>query len=168
MTTVGHTLIGLTVATLVLPRSLPNRKRVVFALWAILFASLPDLPLPGWGHNNYMVSHSLFVTSGLSLLLMLATTMPSLPWRLNVTVVLSWVVAWHSHPVMDSMYSHGRGIAIFWPVSDAHLVLTVPWLDTLHLPARSAHNLRVFAIEALCFGTVLLLSVVLRRSLHRA
>jgi hypothetical protein len=69
--------------------------------------------------------------------------------------------------VLDSMYAHGRGIAVFWPFSDAHLALPVPWFETLNIPVRSAHNLRVFAIEAMVYGVTLLSCVGLRWALSR-
>ena len=77
--------------------------------------------------------------------------------------MVAWSIAWLSHLPLDSMYAHGQGIAIFWPFSDAHLAMPVSWFETLNLPARSEHNLRVFRIELLVFGTALLSCAGLRR-----
>jgi hypothetical protein len=77
-------------------------------------------------------------------------------------VITAWSIAWLSHLPLDSMYSHGMGIAIFWPFSDAHLAMPVPWFETVSLPAQSGHNLRVFAIEAIVFGAALIFCLAMR------
>jgi len=57
--------------------------------------------------------------------------------------------------VLDGLYNHGQGIGIFWPISDAHLVLPVPWFETLTWPPFTEHNRRVFLIELAVYGAVL-------------
>lgn len=133
----------------------------------ILFANLPDFPFPGWGHSNYHVSHSLFVTLLLSSLLGLLLLWPKIREQLRGKVLLAWSLAWLSHMPLDSLYNHGRGIAIFWPFSDAHLAMPVAWFSTITWPPRSEHNLRVFATEAVFYGLILITCIALRHTLRR-
>ena len=77
-------------------------------------------------------------------------------------MIIACTAAWLSHMVLDSMYAHGRGIAIFWPFSDVHFTMAVPWFETLFLLTTSEHNLRVFAIEAMVYGATLVSCVGLR------
>jgi membrane-bound metal-dependent hydrolase YbcI (DUF457 family) len=163
VTTVGHSLTGLSIATLVLPRGRSIAWYLIVGQFCIFFANLPDFPLPGWGHGNYHVSHSLFVT--LFLIGVLALPLRWLPRRKHPaeSVLAAWSLAWLSHLVLDSMYAHGRGIGIFWPLSEAHLALPVPWFQTVSLPPFTGHNLRVFAIEALAYGGLLATCIVARR-----
>jgi membrane-bound metal-dependent hydrolase YbcI (DUF457 family) len=167
VTTVGHTLAGLSIAVLTLPRKQMYRWYVLTGLCFVFFANVPDLPLPGWGHNLYYVSHSVFVTLLLAILLALLLLWPTFRVVVAGRVVAAWSAAWLSHMVLDSMYAHGRGIAIFWPFSGAHLAMPVPWFETLNMPVRSAHNLRVFAIEAMVYGLIFVLCVGLRRTWSR-
>ena len=62
MTTVGHSLAGLSIAVLTLPKGRSLLWYLLVGHLFILFANLPDFPLPGWGHASYQVSHSIFVT----------------------------------------------------------------------------------------------------------
>lgn len=167
MTTIGHSLTGLSLAALTLPRGLSRRRYLLLAAAYVFFANLPDYPLPGWGHAAYNVSHSVFVTLALAAVIAPLTTWRRLPGHVTPGIAAGWTAAWLSHMVLDSMYSHGNGIGIFWPFSDAHLVLTVPWFDTVSLPARSPHNLRVFAIETAVFGLALVVALALRRTVRR-
>jgi hypothetical protein len=64
--------------------------------------------------------------------------------------------------LLDALYNHGRGIGIFWPLSDAHLILPVPWFETLTWPPKSDHNLRVFLIELGVYGALLLACLFIR------
>lgn len=157
MTSVGHTLTGIALGTLTVPRSeTPAYKWVVFNAFGLL-ANLPDLPLPGWGHDAYHVSHSLFVNLGLMALATAITlASPAVRERLRWRPAAALAAAWLSHLLLDSLYDHGRGIGILWPLSDAHLTLPLPWFSTAELhPWNTSHNLRVFAIELAFYGTVL-------------
>lgn len=163
MTTVGHSLAGLSMAVLALPkgRSLPWYLLVGHLF--VLFANLPDFPLPGWGHASYEISHSIFVTLLMASALALLLLVPGFDTRIGTRVIVLWSLAWLSHLPLDAIYNHGLGIGIFWPVSDAHLVLPLPWFETLTWPPFSAHNRRVFGFESAFLGTLLLASFVLRR-----
>ena len=150
---------GLSLAVLTLPPAQSSRWYLLTGLCFVFFANVPDFSLPGWGHDAYHVSHSVFVTLLLASLLALLLLWTTFRVSVGRRVVVAWSAAWFSHMVLDSLYAHGRGIAIFWPFSDAHLAMPIPWFETLSLPVRSAHNLRVFAIEALAY-TVFLVSCI--------
>jgi len=162
VTTVGHSLTGLSLAVLTLPAGKSRRWYVLMSIVFVGFANLSDFPLPGWGHICYHVSHSVFVTVLLASLLALLLLWPTFHARVSVKLMAAWCIAWLSHLPLDSMYAHGQGIAIFWPFSNAHLAMPVSWFETLRLPAKSAHNVRVFAIETMVFGSVLLSCAGLR------
>ena len=166
MTTVGHSLTGIAIAALTLPQAQSRRWYFFIGAGFVFFANLPDYPLPGWGHNSYLVSHSVFVTALLAALLGLLLLWPTFQAGVGKRVLVAWSAAWFSHMLLDSMYNHGQGIAVFWPLSDAHLAMPVSWFETIRLPAKSEHNLRVFAIEAMVFGAALIICVALRRFLR--
>lgn len=166
MTSIGHTLTGLSIAVAGMPGGLRRPHRPLLLALCGTAANAPDLPLPGWGHAMYHVSHSFFVNAGLLLLLALwAAVWP----QARREVAIGWrgfgliATAWLSHMLLDSLYNHGRGIAIFWPLSDAHLALPVSWFSTLRPPWKSAHNLQVFGIELLFYGGIFLVVLVGRR-----
>lgn len=166
MTSIGHTLTGLTLAVAGMPTGLRRPHRPLLLALCGTAANAPDLPLPGWGHSMYHVSHSLFVNAGL--LVLLAVWAAAWP-HARREVASGWrgfgliAAAWLSHMLLDSLYDHGRGIAIFWPFSDAHLALPVSWFSTLRPPLRSAHNLQVFGIELLFYGAIFLAVLLARR-----
>ncbi len=166
MTSVGHCLTGLSFAALVVPRCWERKEKVVALAAFVLVANAPDLPLPFWGHYSYRVSHSLFVNLALAAVVV-GLLISSRAWRSEVArrwVVLGGAAAWLSHLLLDSFYSHGHGIRIFWPVSDAALRLPVPWFHVLQRdsPADLA-TLQIFATEALCYGALLAACVIWRR-----
>ncbi len=166
MTTVGHSLAGLSIAALTLPRGRSLVWYLVVGQFYLFFTNLPDFPIPGWGHSNYHVSHSLFVTLLLASLMFLLLLWPKVRERVRWPIFAAWAVTWLSHMPLDSLYNHGRGIGIFWPISDAHLALPVPWFETISLPPFTEHNLRVFGIEALVYGVLLAACLVARRFLR--
>ena len=162
MTTIGHSLTGLSIALLTLPRGQSLRWYAIASIVFVAFANLSDFPLPGWGHHSYHVSHSIFVTVLLASFLALLLLWPTFHARVGAKLMAAWSLAWLSHLPLDSMYAHGLGIAIFWPFSQAHLAMPVSWFETLRIPAKSEHNLRVFAIETMVFGAALVASAGLR------
>jgi membrane-bound metal-dependent hydrolase YbcI (DUF457 family) len=167
VTTIGHSLTGLSLAALTLPSGQSRRWYVVTTVIFVVFANLADFPLPGWGHSAYHISHSVFVTALLASLMTLLLLWPTFNDRVGARVIAAWSIAWLSHLPLDSMYAHGQGIAIFWPFSAAHLAMPVPWFETVSLPAKSPQNLRVFAIETMVFGAVLIACLGLRRARSR-
>ncbi len=166
MTTVGHSLTGLSIAALALPKGRSLTWYLLVGHLFVFFANVPDFPLPGWGHAEYEVSHSIFVTGMLVIPMALLLLVPKFDEKVGARVVSLWALAWFSHMVLDSLYSHGNGIGIFWPVSDAHLALPLPWFHTLTWPPFTEHNRGVFLIEIAVYGTLLALCLLLRRRLH--
>jgi len=160
MTTVGHSLTGMAIGALVIPPQWGwPAKAAAFFAFAFL-ANLPDAPLPGWGHDKYQLSHSIFVN--LAIIIPLAGVLAC--WSGLLVRIGGWPVAiggagaWLSHMLLDAMYSHGSGIRAFWPFSKAALDLPVPWLHTLRRGwAADWYTLRVALIELASFGVLLAL-----------
>ena len=159
MTLVGHTLTGMAIGVCLLPSPLRSRQGMVGVLFCGVLANLPDLPVHGWGHDAYHVSHSIFVNLGLGVI---AWTLIHFGRHLaNVDVSarlqLAGLFAWMSHFLLDTFYSHGKGVRLFWPVSDARLALPIPVFDTLGgwPPAMNGHTARVFGIELAAYGVLL-------------
>ena len=170
MTSVGHSLTGIAIGVLSMPRARSPRFKVVFLAAFAVLANLPDLPVPGWGHSRYDISHSVFVNAGW--ILLAVADMAFLPKVRRVIggwpVVACAAGAWLSHLLLDTFYNHGRGLAIFWPFSSASLRLPIPWFSTT--PAwwkLTAHSLRVTSIETLFYGGVLVLCIAIRRLADR-
>jgi hypothetical protein len=168
MTTVGHSLAGISIAVLTLPRGRSLLWYLLVGHLFVFFANIPDFPLPGWGHASYEVSHSVFVTGLLASAMALLLLVPGFDSRVGGKVIVLWSLAWMSHMVLDAIYNHGLGIGVFWPFSDAHLVLPLPWFETLTWPPFTEHNRRVFAIEFSVYSIVLALCLLIRTRLHVA
>lgn len=157
MTPVGHSLMGLAIGCVAIPCDFTRRQTTVVLAAFVALANAPDWPLPGWGHDRYDVSHSLFVTiacmavaAAVAAVLLRRTLY--FQWRL----IIGGVVAWLSHLLLDTLYDGRKGLAMFWPVSDVRVSLPVPCFRTMQLsPLVSAHNASVFAIEAVVYGTIL-------------
>lgn len=158
----------MTIGVLAVPAEGSTRlKACVLVAFAVL-ANGPDFRLPGWGHEQYQVSHSLLVNLGL--VVMIAA--PLLAWpraRRGVggnRVIVAGGLAWLSHLLLDCMYNHGQGLAMFWPVSTARPALPVPWFETLRepLPHVDAHAARVMGVELLAYGLLLFAAVAVRRA----
>jgi len=162
VTTVGHSLAGLSIAVLTLPKGRSLMWYLLIGHFFIFFANVPDFPLPGWGHASYEVSHSVFLTGLLASMMALLLLLPKFNEQVGAKVVLFWSITWLTHMVLDALYNHGQGIGIFWPFSNAHLVLPLPWFETLTWPPKTSHNLRVFLIELGVYGALLGVSVWIR------
>ena len=164
MTTIGHSLSGLSIAVLTLPRGRSLLWYVVAGHLFVFFANIPDLPFPGWGHDAYQISHSIFLAALLVSFVGLLRLIPEVSTRVSATMFLAFSAAWLTHMPLDSIYSHGHGIGIFWPFSEAHLAMPIPWFDTLTWPPKTAHNLRIFQIETVVYGLILVGCILFRRS----
>ena len=170
MSPVGHSIVGLAFAAVALPRD-GNRKRlVILPIAFIALASLPDWPIPSWGHARYDISHSIFVNISLVGAVMLLWCMMPL-FRSFVGARCLWLgaAAWLSHLMLDSFYNHGHGVAIYWPFSDARLNFAIPWFNTLD-PSQSIaspHNLSVYAIEFMAYLPIMILAVGFRKMINR-
>ena len=165
MTYVGHTIAGVSIGVLCMPTSWsPLRKTILLFTFAFL-SNFPDAPLPCWGHNRYAISHSVFITLLAAAILAGLLTL----WRRGRRVIGGWpviiggILAWLSHLLLDSFYNHGKGIAIFWPISRARLNMPIPWFRIMDVKnVFSLYNLEVYSIEALFYGGILMLCLLLR------
>ena len=164
MTMVGHSLLGLSLGSLAIPRGWSRRSKLLAFGVFVLLAGLPDLPTPFWGHSRYLISHSIFVNLGLIAgVAALVAAFPRLRTALGGwPVVCAGAAAWLSHLLLDSFYSHGKGVRIFWPLSGDALNLSMPWFDVLQpgVPPRVA--LRIFAVEFAFYGSLLGLCLLWR------
>ncbi|HCN75957.1 MAG TPA: hypothetical protein DIT13_02035 [Verrucomicrobiales bacterium] len=160
MSPVGHSITGLALAALALPGKAPRRWLGGAAFIAI--ANLPDWPLPGWGHDRYEISHSLFVNLALITTGALVwRSIPALRQALTARLILLAACAWLSHLLLDSFYNHGKGLGIGWPLLEYRLNLPVPFfriVDT-SLALWNPRNLSVFAIELLAYSPLLALAL---------
>lgn len=154
---VGHSLLGLSLGALAIPRGWSRRPKLLAFAVFVLLAGGPDWPTPFWGHSQYLVSHSLFVNLGL--VAGVAAVAAAAP-RLRAAVggwpmVCAGMAVWLSHLLLDSFYSHGKGVRIFWPLSGDALNLSMPWFDVLY-PGIPPHvALRIFAVEFAFYGSLL-------------
>jgi membrane-bound metal-dependent hydrolase YbcI (DUF457 family) len=166
MTPIGHTFTGLAIGYLAVPRATPFKPKIVLLAGFAVVASAPDLPLPYWGHFRYDISHSIFSTAVGILLLELV-----LAWRFRGREPVGWrvmlglTVAWYSHLLLDTLYNHAQGLAIFWPVSDKSVALPVPWLsrgDREYL--FSLHNVMVAVYEFLTFAPLVVIAYLMKKA----
>jgi membrane-bound metal-dependent hydrolase YbcI (DUF457 family) len=171
MTPVGHSLVGAALGVSVMPRGMSLPARAAFLAGFVVLANLPDARLPFWGHDRYDVSHSLFVTLALCALgggvfLLLRSKFPRI---CRPSVLLGGAAAWLSHLLLDSFYSEGQGIGIFWPLSAARLALPLPWFHTLPAvpPPFTKEILRIGAVELLFYSPLLLIAGIWRHCRSR-
>ncbi len=154
MTFVGHCMTGVAIGLVLIPQHFSRRQLLAGLAGCAVAANLPDLEVPYWGHANYGVSHSIFVNAALILALVGAAALLVRLWGLKVSwkLIAAWAVAWLSHMLLDSFYNHGLGVRIFWPFSNAALVLPIPWFHTinLHKSFWSWYNMSAFLSE-FCF-----------------
>jgi membrane-bound metal-dependent hydrolase YbcI (DUF457 family) len=167
MTTIGHSLTGLSLALATAPPSGQGKRFVLVIAAYVVFANVPDFPVPGWGHHSYYLSHSIFVPLILAALLARYFARTGLPASLTPGLVAGLVVAWLSHLLLDSMYGHGYGLPMFWPVSGASLALPIDRFETLQLPMLSEHNRQVLVEELKVFCAVLAIVAACRALARR-
>jgi hypothetical protein len=165
---VAHSLVGASLGIVCMPRYPEVRSRIVFLTTFVCLASIPDWPLPGWGHTRYAISHSVFVNSCIiSLVALILAASPSARQRIGgYPVIVCGAFAWLSHLLTDSLYSHAQGIAIYWPVSTARFAMPMPWFDTLRIGegVLNLHNVRVCLIEFAFYGPLLWAACIIRKS----
>ena len=165
MTPVGHSLLGASVALVVLPRDATPKRKFLTVLAFALIANIPDYKLPSWGHERYDISHSIYSNMAIWIPLFLVLVI----WKRarialgGFRILLAAPIAWMSHMILDSTYNHANGIAIFWPFNDRRLAMPIPWFEVLRYPLSWGQAPKVFGIEALVYGMVLLSVLVLRR-----
>lgn len=166
MTPIGHTLTGIAIGYLAVPRATPIKTKALLLAAFAVAANAPDLPFPYWGHQRYDISHSIFSTAVGVLLLEIA-----LAWRFRARAPVGWrvmlglAVAWYSHLLLDTLYSHAIGLEVFWPVSETRIALPIPWLhsgDRTHL--FSMYNVRVAIFEVLTFGPLVVGAYLVKKA----
>ena len=164
MTLVGHSLTGLAIGMFAVRSSWPLFVKILVVFHFGWLAYIPDFPFPGWGHNNYLISHSIFVN--LAIVGVVAAVLAV--WRRvrevigYQRIVLCGTGAWLSHLLLDSFYNHGIGIRIYWPFSDARFALPIPWLGAIRPPPQlfTLHNLYIFFVEFVTFFPLFALSIL--------
>ena len=166
MTLIGHSLVGATLAILFTPGSRSGRKKAIFIGAFIIMACIPDLPVPGWGHWQYHVSHSVFVN--ILLMMPFAMILCYLKYVKNIgsyIFIIGSLTAWSSHFLLDSFYNHGKGVGIFWPFSSSKFALPIPWFSTMQTTSSllSNYNLKVLLIEFLCYFPIFFTALFIRR-----
>lgn len=168
MTQVGHTIVGTAIGTLCLPNFANFIKKFWFIFLFVFLANLPDLPIPYWGHDRYEISHSLFVNLLLIRIFILISQViakyshtQKVSWKL----VLFGSLAILSHLLLDSFYNHALGVMIFWPFSQASLVLPIPWLSVQKglPPPITWEMIKIGVIEFITFTPFLGLSIWARK-----
>ena len=150
MTLIGHSLVGATLAILFTPSSHSGREKAIVIGAFIIMAYIPDLPVPGWGHWQYHISHSVFVNSVLMVLFVMILCYSKYVKNIgSYRIIIGALIAWSSHFLLDSLYNHGRGVGIFWPFSNSKLALPVPWFSTLQSSSSllSYYNLKIFTFQ---------------------
>ena len=167
-------MMGLAFAAFALPVDRKPTDRILrtggIAFAFVALANLPDWPLPGWGHDQYRVSHSLFVNGGLIVLAIVAARIfASKAWYGSWRFLGLAAMAWLSHLLLDSFYSHGRGIVILWPISNGRLKFPIPWFENFDLSQSvfSQFNLTVFGIEFVSYTPILLAAIFVSYRLRR-
>ena len=157
---------GLAAGTLCMPARLRTWQKVLFLAGFGILANVPDLPFSHWGHQAYLVSHSLFVNLALiaDAWVLWWAICRLYRWRFRLTVVLAATFTWLSHFLMDALYRSPDGVKIFWPFSTGALALPLPWLSYVDLSVSPVApcNLRVYLMELITFGPFLCLAVLLR------
>ena len=160
---------GTAIGLFCMPQGASARWKVSYFVAFLVLPNIPDLPFAHWGHQRYDISHSLFVNLFLCLIMVVL-----LGWHQNIRhfigggkVLGAAVAAWVSHVVLDSLYNHGHGVAIFWPLSDARLALPGPWFAVAPFPPFNLELLQECAIELVSYAPLVLLAYCLRRSFWR-
>lgn len=164
MTSLGHTLVGVSIGMLCMPAMEKARHRIIFMVGMIAIASLPDWPIPGWGHYRLDISHSIIVNGAAMLGIVVGLRRLAGPtFRQYRKVVVGAMTAWMSHFVLDAFYADSS-LAIFWPLNNASVTVPIPWLKTMpHAPPPFDRQiLQIFMFEALTFLPLLFLVAALR------
>jgi len=168
MTPVGHILTGASIGVVCLPQKKPWHWKLVYFVIFSCLALVPDFKIKYWGHHRYYISHSVFINT-LAIIMMVAL----LSKRKGLIDKLGgwWVVvggglAWLNHLLLDTFYNHGKGLAMFWPLSQARLAIPIAWFSVVEAipPPLTRETARIFLIEFVSYGVLLLCVIVLKQS----
>lgn len=166
MTPIGHTITGLAIGYLAIPRDTPPKQKAIsLGVFAVL-ASAPDFPFPYWGHDYYPISHSLVVTT---FAILLIGTFLGFKYKgrapFTPSMLIAGALAWYSHIFLDTLYNHTAGLEVGWPLFDYRIALPVPWLSPGNrLDVFSMHNVKVAVLEMITFGPLLILAYAIKKS----
>ncbi len=169
MTTVGHSLTGISIAILFAPRLNKIQQKIVYYIAFVFCALIPDIELSGWGHDRYYVSHSIVLMAVIwAVLALLSLIVPALRkrkiyWRLFLGMSLAWL----SHYFLDSLYSHGYGVMVMWPISERRLNFSLPWFDTIPPFPVSMVHVRIVCIELLFYSPLVAGAALIKHLLHK-
>lgn len=166
MSPVGHSIIGLSVAAIALPqaKSKSFSSRLSILCIFVALANLPDWPVPHWGHDRYDISHSVFVNLALvTTAIVCWRVFDGMRTRFAMGAVCLGASACLSHLLLDTFYQTGKGLAMFWPFSDAKLHIPIHGFHRVHLyePIWSEDNLSVFWNETQAFSPVLVTALIM-------
>jgi hypothetical protein len=167
MTQVGHILTGVTIGVVCIPERKPLRWKFVYYIVFSLLALVPDFKIKYWGHHRYYISHSVFTNLlVIIVIILLISRHKGVTERLGGwSVVIGGSLAWLSHLLLDTFYNHGKGLAMFWPISDARLALPIAWFSVVTNipPPMTWETARILLIELVCYGAVFLCVVLLKQ-----
>lgn len=168
MTQVGHILTGISIGVVFIPERKKARWKLVYFSIFSLLALVPDFRFKYWGHDRYYISHSIFTnTLAIILVIMLLYSRKGLITQLGGwRVIAGGSFAWLSHLLLDTFYNHGKGLAMFWPFSEARVALPVAWFSVVENvpPPITWDTVRIMLIELACYGTLLLCVLALKWS----
>ncbi len=164
MTTLGHSLTGLAALTFCMPGSLSFSRKILWVVFFIGLASIPDWPVPGWGHSLLLVSHSFWVNLALCVMVVLIIRKRSPSDFGQIRCLACGGLAWLSHIGMDTLYGDLSGVTIFWPFSTKLVSLPLPWLKSLpHVPPPFDEAvLQILLFELITFLPLVFLAYGLR------
>ncbi|MBD3419088.1 MAG: hypothetical protein GF398_03110 [Chitinivibrionales bacterium] len=162
MTTIGHTIVGATIGLAAIPRYASRLRSIATLAVFGLLGNFADWPIKNWGHDRYEISHSVFS----NLAVIAAVLLISAVFRRQVKkvggyrILLLGCAAMVSHLLLDTFYSHGTGLGIYWPFSGETVSLALPWFDPIKVvpPPLTRQALRVMGIELLFYGTIFILA----------
>jgi membrane-bound metal-dependent hydrolase YbcI (DUF457 family) len=152
------------VGVLCMPATDKLHRRLVILVATISAASLPDWPLPYWGHFRLAFSHSILVNGVAIVCLVVGLYLKGTPLRQTYRrVIIGLIAVWLSHFLLDALYVDSR-LSIFWPFSEATVSLPVPWLKTLpHVPPPFDEKvIRILMLETVTFMPLLFVAAAIR------
>lgn len=170
MTIVGHSIMGLALGTVFMPRVLSKWAARGFLVLMAAMACLPDWRVPFHRQLfNYNHHHSLLVNciilAGIAGAMALAGMLKS---RRGWLILVAISAAVLSHLLMDSFYSHAKGVQIAWPLGSYRLALPIPWLHVQTNPGSlDWFHIRIRLIEILTFGPLLGAAIIIRALLTK-
>ena len=158
-------MVGASVGVLCMPALDKLHQRVFILVATSAMASLPDWPIPNWGHFNLAFSHSIIVNGTAIMCLVVGFYLQgALLRQRHRRVIIGLIAAWLSHFLLDTLYVDSQ-LAMFWPFNEPTVSIPVPWLKTLpHVPPPFDKGvIRILMLETLTFLPLLVLATAIRR-----